>query len=134
MNDMQSHKKKKKNLLSYISCLLSRPLYSVSFHGITLKKILKNKDINPLSLDSQTMQHLQINEAPPIHIQTHIESTIASKNPKDSKQLESVGFNNESNYISAQIDSNHCHNAKSTFCHDLQSQASSIKSKTKFRF
>ena len=98
-----------RNLLSYISCLLSQPLYSVSFHGITLKKILKTKIFNPLSLDSQTMQHLQINEAPPIHIQTHIESTTASKNPKDLTQLDSASFNNESNHISAQIDSNNCH-------------------------
>lgn len=79
------------------------------FSWYYIEKDSKNKDINPLSLDSQTMQHLQINEAPPIHIQTHIESTTASKNPKDSKQLDSASFNNESNHISAQIDSNNCH-------------------------
>lgn len=126
MNDMQSHKKK--SIIIYLVFIITAFILSV-FSWYYIEKDSKNKDINPLSLDSQTMQHLQINEAPPIHIQTYIESTTASKNPKDSKQLDSAGFNNESNHISAQMDSNSCHNAKSTFCHDLQSQASSIESK-----
>ena len=106
MNDMQSHKKK--SIIIYLVFIITALILSV-FSWYYIEKDSKNKDINPLSLDSQTMQHLQINEAPPIHIQTHIESTIASKNPKDSKQLDSASFNNESNHILAQMDSNHCH-------------------------
>lgn len=103
---MQSHKKK--SIIIYLVFIITAFILSV-FSWYYIEKDSKNKDINPLSLDSQTMQHLQINEAPPIHIQTHIESTTASKNPKDSKQLDSASFNNESNHISAQIDSNNCH-------------------------
>lgn len=105
MNDMQSHKK---SIIIYLVFIITALILSV-FSWYYIEKDSKNKDINPLSLDSQTMQHLQINEVPPIHIQTHIESTTANKNPKDSKQLESAGFNTENNHISAQIDSNHCH-------------------------
>ena len=105
MNDKQSHKK---SIIIYLVFIITAFILSV-FSWYYIEKDSKNKDINPLSLDSQTMQHLQINEVPPIHIQTHIESTTASKNPKDSKQLDSAGFNNESNHILAQMDSNHCH-------------------------
>ena len=105
MNDKQSHKK---SIIIYLVFIITAFILSV-FSWYYIEKDSKNKDINPLSLDSQTMQHLQINEAPPIHIQTHIESTTASKNPKDLTQLDSASFNNESNHISAQIDSNNCH-------------------------
>lgn len=106
MNDTQSHKKK--SIIIYLVFIIAA-LMLIAFSWYYIEKDSNNKDINPLSLDLQDMQHLKISEEPPIHIQTHTESTIANKSHKVSKQLDSVGFNKGNNHISAQIDSNNCH-------------------------
>ena len=65
MNDTQSHKKK--SIIIYLVFIITA-LMLIAFSWYYIEKDSNNKDINPLSLDSQDMQHLKISEEPPIHI------------------------------------------------------------------